>query len=62
MNFPFCNKELIPGYIYGGSYGINHSLRWLPESRKPTLETLELESETIGKNTGGFSSQTFEVI
>ncbi len=55
MNCPYCGKELIVGYIYGGSYGVNHSLRWLPETMEPTLANLELESETISTNR--FSSQ-----
>lgn len=50
MNCPYCGEELISGFIYGGSYGVNHSLKWLPETKKPTLEALELESEIISKN------------
>lgn len=50
MNCPYCGKELTPGFIYGGSYGVNHSLRWLPENKMPTLATLELESETLSTN------------
>lgn len=50
MNCPYCGKELIPGFIYGGSYGVDHSLRWLPENKKPTLAAMELESETLSKN------------
>jgi len=55
MSCPYCGKEMLPGFIYGGSYGVNHSLRWLPENKKPTLAALELEAETISKST--FSSQ-----
>ena len=50
MNCPYCGKELITGYIYGGSYGVNHSLRWLPDIKEPTLATLELESEVLSKD------------
>lgn len=55
MNCPYCEKELIPGFIYGGSYGVNHSLRWLPETKMPTLAALELESEMLSSQR--FSSQ-----
>ncbi|MDF2839348.1 MAG: hypothetical protein K0Q99_119 [Clostridia bacterium] len=50
MNCPYCTKELIPGFIYGGSYGVNHSLRWLPETKMPTLAALELDSELLSTN------------
>ncbi|MCQ1531794.1 PF20097 family protein [Lutispora saccharofermentans] len=50
MDCPYCGKGLIPGFIYGGSYGVNHSLRWLPETKKPTLAELELEGEVLNKN------------
>lgn len=50
MNCPYCGKELIAGFIYGGSYGVNHSLRWLPEAKEPTLEVLELEAEMLSTN------------
>lgn len=55
MNCPYCGRELIAGFIYGGAYGVNHSLRWLPETKKPTLATLELEAEILSINS--FSSQ-----
>ena len=55
MNCPYCGKELITGFIYGGSYGVNHSLRWLPATKEPTLANLELDSVTLSKNR--FASQ-----
>jgi len=55
MNCPYCGKELIAGFIYGGSYGVNHSLRWLPVTKEPTLASLELDSITLSKK--GFLSQ-----
>ncbi|WP_408626396.1 PF20097 family protein [Alkaliphilus metalliredigens] len=29
MNYPYCQKELIEGYIYGDRY----SLKWLPADK-----------------------------
>lgn len=55
MNCPYCGKASEAGFIYGGSYGVNHSLRWLPEFVQPTLAALELDSLMLSKN--GFSSQ-----
>lgn len=55
MNCPYCGNELISGFIYGGSFGVNHSLRWLPVTKEPTLANLELESEILSENR--FASQ-----
>nr|WP_246565595.1 PF20097 family protein [Tissierella carlieri] len=38
MNCPYCNKELISGFISGGGYGVRKGIIWLPQNIEPTLE------------------------
>lgn len=44
MKCPYCNKEMIKGYIYGYKY----SLKWLPEEKDLLLGIWAKDSIELG--------------
>lgn len=44
MNCPYCQSELIPGFIYGDRY----ALKWLPEDKPLAGGIFAVGGEQIG--------------
>ena len=48
MKCPYCNKEMINGYIYGDRY----KLKWLPKEKKLFLGIWAVGSIELGEGGG----------